>query len=1610
MSGIGFGQLEARVVEVKTVVSGADGRRLHTLSGYLVADGLVLTCAHDVIAAESVSTRLATGDRELTAEVIWPLPSDGPIDSDVLDVALLHAEGLKAPIDQHPVWAEYSGFIGAVGAHGIGFPWASKDTERFHSTPVDGTFLPGEGKTRNAMVFSVTSTLPADATTWAGLSGAMIRDDHGRLLGIAAKLLPAWRDKFLLVPAPLILGQPRLRRLLGDPRPHTIASEDPLIKPAFEPLGEETDFKLITARYGQVPFVEASHGDVLDELADWCNEPQRPQGPPLLREAKRTGAPDVAVRILLGPGGSGKTRLAAELCRRLQDDRERHWLAGFAREDDTARWESFQARQSTLIVFDYVERPAIAAKVAALLTRLDELGSALMGPVRVLLVSRSTTNWYDQVDDYGRGVLSRRLRIEGDSAKVTLAQQPFDRELKRLHFKAAFERFAVGPIDGLAMDDAVDAAVDGAMDGVMDDHLGVVEHDHYDSPLLVHIAALLAARSGGVPSASPDRLRDALLDHLIRRERRQRWASVNGLTTSSVPLEENDQALHAIAITTLTEPTPTEAAEFLKCSPLWEDLYNVNRRDAVKAALRLYPGGQTEGGRPTRIAPIEPDLVAERLLVTVDDLGELIEGLLHQPLTAHHYARLLHILALTNDHYPKAAEHFEKVLGKLLVTAGADAEGDAENRAEGGESTAAVLGQTLPRLIEGAIRQVRDGHDPTMAKMLTGALRSMAGNEQVEQMAADTVFVQCEGHPELVLLRRTLYELASEHFRRSDPRGASLRGTLEGLIDALLELDEGSEAFEVLKKLEGARWFPDFLGARVYAVEHARFDKLLSLLLREGKVSEAFWAFTMVIRSWGVAQEGTVYRWGIDVFTEFDSEFWNSNRFAQVIAPLRNESLSQLTPWDGDSVDPELLVRVLEGIKDELLRSGRLLEALRVGTKVLKLRDFDVAQWLLLDHIADQVWESGSEAFSDEFMQEFSELRRRVAIARPGHAEEHVAALEKDGNRYAGRGMWSEASRCFWDATQIRRDLLDRSNPQSRFRLIAALDDYLAVTPVENNRIAFTIDVLVGQWEALAGLDPAYEIGHAIALEEQSLDRWAVDPGADAVSIMRKAERIRRYHAFLNLDDHRALELLYPREAQAFKRVGERRLAKRITWSFRHLQEMVDAYPGGEFLLALYLERQTAALAAEGKHAEARRSANAIIRLHRKMNDEMKRAYASHRADALMNLCGLEKQAENWIKAGSAAERAAKICRANTERGLEFKVRLAHALTEAANMHNAQSHGLLGLPVAREAVELLRELLDQSPRHRSSLAGALMVWARSATQSVVERGKAVAAAEEAVEIYRALAEEDPSKQTMFEDYLGRLSTIKDKVAGKTGLSAGRAAIDGTSPPAWLLRCRQDDAGPGAVAHPGSACGASRRAALRPVLERGRAGGLRRESAAAARPVPLDLRRQLPLHAPAASGMGRYRDLARLRPDPLSAPGVRPTSAVRTGTARQRRLRSPQSALPAVRRDLPARPCSARPGGPRPLRRRLRRHRPAPPTPDRGLPQAAPSRTAGGRGSLKPAPPSAHRMKLYTRVNVLKISIPVALRKRLRPKSRSRRCIVMAMTKYRTRAAEVTAPR
>jgi tetratricopeptide (TPR) repeat protein len=735
---------DERVVRISTVKRADGVLKRHSLTGYLVADELVLTCAHDVAAAETREVYRPETE-PVPAELLW-----GPDESGI-DIALLHVPGLKAPKGR-VVWGEYTDYVGAKAARCIGFPRAERENGAHHAARIDGGFVPGQGSGKGRMQFDFESPDAVDQQDWAGLSGAMILDDHA-LLGVLAERSGTRRRRFNAIPASLILEQEGLRDLLGSPELLALSDLHPLARSPFEPLGEATEFKLITARHGQVPFVRESHGDALDTLTAWCFD-----------DLPEAGS-DVALRLLTGPAGAGKTRLAAELCRRVAEE-DPAWRAGFALDDPDVPWGSHLPQTPLLVVFDYVERSAVTAKVIDFLKHLERLGDRLRFPVRVLLISRAAGGWYDQLSDQGGTLLQQRLKGE-ESPRIELRRGDFGPGQRAAHFRNAYTRFTA------EVDEPVPA----------DRFIDLIEGEQYDSPLLVHIAALLAARGEPLPAPERSGLRDRLLGFLLQRERDRRWADEPALSTTNVSAAESDQALHAVAIMTLTGPTTFEAAEFLKASDLWLDQSNAARREAGKALVRLYPA---EGDRT---APIEPDLVSEHLVASIEDLPAVTASLHKMPLRTDHFARMLHLLTLTHDHYPDAVDAVKAMLVHALT------------RIVGGEdqslSIAEVLDQSLPRLIEIAVKQVERGEDAEVANLLSSALKQVSDLERIAEVVADTEILAGHEDERLAELGQILYDIKVRHFReRGDAVGITT--ALEGAARGHLARDRLADGFNML--------------------------------------------------------------------------------------------------------------------------------------------------------------------------------------------------------------------------------------------------------------------------------------------------------------------------------------------------------------------------------------------------------------------------------------------------------------------------------------------------------------------------------------------------------------------------------------------------------------------------------------------------------------------------------------------------------------------------------------------------------------------------------------------------------------------------------------------
>ena len=100
-------------------------------------------------------------------------------------------------------------------------------------------------------------------------------------------------------------------------------------------------------------------------------------------------APKFSWWLVTGAAGSGKSRLALELCR----DAEPEWHAGFlSRTEKNFKWSQFRPSRKTLIVIDYVV--SRAAEVGEAVLTLSRLSSSFTKPVRVLLVERGKDSWW----------------------------------------------------------------------------------------------------------------------------------------------------------------------------------------------------------------------------------------------------------------------------------------------------------------------------------------------------------------------------------------------------------------------------------------------------------------------------------------------------------------------------------------------------------------------------------------------------------------------------------------------------------------------------------------------------------------------------------------------------------------------------------------------------------------------------------------------------------------------------------------------------------------------------------------------------------------------------------------------------------------------------------------------------------------------------------------------------------------------------------------------------------------------------------------------------------------------------------------------------------------
>ena len=158
-----------------------------------------------------------------------------------------------------------------------------------------------------------------------------------------------------------------------------------VLAPAYAELPEDfTPLQLIRARHGAVPYQQC---DEIRQLREWAMMTADATAP-----SQRVRSGDIAVAVVTGAGGSGKTRLAAQLCHDLSLI---GWYAGFLPSTTDVTDEELAALTEVttelLVVVDYAEE-ARRGLVARVVRALRARESA----TRIVLTARGADTWWEE--------------------------------------------------------------------------------------------------------------------------------------------------------------------------------------------------------------------------------------------------------------------------------------------------------------------------------------------------------------------------------------------------------------------------------------------------------------------------------------------------------------------------------------------------------------------------------------------------------------------------------------------------------------------------------------------------------------------------------------------------------------------------------------------------------------------------------------------------------------------------------------------------------------------------------------------------------------------------------------------------------------------------------------------------------------------------------------------------------------------------------------------------------------------------------------------------------------------------------------------------------------
>ncbi|TCJ13853.1 tetratricopeptide repeat protein [Parasulfuritortus cantonensis] len=1084
---------------------------------------------------------------------------------------------------------------------------------------------------------------------------------------------------------------------------------------------------LLVARDQIVPF-DPERDAVVEAWLDWAAAPATPR---------------IALRLVTGPGGMGKTRSAIECLRRARARGwQPLWLGGDLPEDWQAQWRAWLGRPHAsdtpvLLAIDYAEgrQEAILRLLDTTLALAADIDR--LPPLRLILLARATA-WWPELPHYGSPEVAALLTGPANAGMEAIPPWNTATEARERTYLAALRAYAAA------------RGLPGPERPYQPDFTAPM----YARPLHLHMAALVTL-AGERPEHAT-----ALLNSQLGREWRY-WSQ-----SRLAPEAGYDDWADTLAWLALVQGA-TVAQTHAATSGL-----GLAAPDLVAGLARAYPA------EAEAIGPLQPDPLAEALIL------ERLAGRRGQALVEN---------ALAED--PALASRTLEVIGR--VAARAEAGWPPESEPLWHRHLGQGLDPAWPRHAQQLVAAAHSG-SPALGRLVLSSWRRLS--PEMQAGIAPRLRLPDYSTPLLNLsveVERVRLEATDKPEKRA--------GILNNLANRLSNLGDADSRAEALTcAREAAAVYRDLAQAQpaAYRPDLAMsLNNLANNLSEQGDADSRAEALTCareaaaVYRDLAQAQPAA-YRpdlaMSLNTLAARLSEQGDADSRAEALTCAREavairRELAQAQPA---AYRPDLAMS-LNNLANNLSEQGDAdsrAEALTCAREAAAVyRELAQAQpaayrpdlAMSLNNLAAHLSEQGdadSRAEALACAREAVAIRRELAQAQPAAYRPDLAmSLNNLANNLSEQGdadSRAEALACAREAAAVYRELAQAQPAAYRPDLAMSLNN-LAAHLSEQGDADSRAEALACAREAvairreLAQAQPAaYRPNLAMSLNNLAnnlSEQGDADSRAEALTCAREAVAIRRELAQAQPAAYRPdlaaslnnLANNLSEQGDADSRAEALTCAREAAAVYRELAQAQPAAYRPD--LAMSLNNLANNLSEQGdadSRAEALTCAREAAAVYRELAQAQPAAYRPDLAMSLNNLANnLSEQgdADSRAEALTCAREAAAVYRELAQaQPAAYRPDLAMSLNNLAAHLSEQGDAdsrAEALACAREAVAIRRELAQAQPAaYRPDLAMSLNNLANNLSEQgdADSRAEALACAREAAAVYRELAQAQPA--------------------------------------------------------------------------------------------------------------------------------------------------------------------------------------------------------------------------------------------------------------------------